>query len=132
MNQSDGEHHWQSGRSRGERSVREYLTTAHGLRLPDTDRSLKGGDRGPTLLEDFPLREKVTHFDHERIPERVAHARGVAAHGAFQSCGTAASVTKADFSGRKARRLKYSAASRQSLVHMGPPTQCATPAATLP
>ena len=68
----------------------EYLTTAQGLRLPDTDHSLKAGDRGPTLLEDFHLREKITHFDHERIPERVVHARGAAAHGVFESYGTAA------------------------------------------
>src|ERR1700722_7425254 len=75
----------------------EYLTTAQGVRLPDTDHSLKAGDRGPTLLEDFHLREKITHFDHERIPERVVHARGAAAHGIFESYGTAASVTKASF-----------------------------------
>ncbi|MEP7022263.1 MAG: catalase [Actinomycetota bacterium] len=75
----------------------QHLTTAQGLRLPDTDHSLKAGDRGPTLLEDFHLREKVTHFDHERIPERVVHARGAAAHGVFESYGTAASVTKAGF-----------------------------------
>jgi catalase len=75
----------------------DFLTTAQGLRLPDTDHSLKAGDRGPTLLEDFHLREKITHFDHERIPERVVHARGSAAHGVFESYGTAASVTKAGF-----------------------------------
>ena len=72
-----------------------YLTTAQGLRLPDTDHSLKAGNRGPSLLEDFHLREKITHFDHERIPERVVHARGAAAHGVFEAYGTAASVTKA-------------------------------------
>ena len=75
----------------------QYLTTAHGVRLPDTDHSLKAGERGPTLLEDFHLREKITHFDHERIPERVVHARGAAAHGVFESYGNAASVTKAGF-----------------------------------
>lgn len=75
----------------------EFLTTAQGLRLPDTDHSLKVGDRGPTLLEDFHLREKITHFDHERIPERVVHARGAAAHGVFESYGNAKSVTKAGF-----------------------------------
>jgi catalase len=78
-----------------------YLTTAQGLRLPDTDHSLKAGARGPTLLEDFHLREKITHFDHERIPERVVHARGAAAHGVFDSYGTAVSVTKAGFLGKK-------------------------------
>ena len=75
----------------------EFLTTAQGVRLPDTDHSLKAGDRGPTLLEDFHLREKITHFDHERIPERVVHARGAAAHGVFESYAPAASVTKAGF-----------------------------------
>jgi catalase len=75
----------------------EFLTTAQGLRLPDTDHSLKVGQRGPTLMEDFHLREKIAHFDHERIPERVVHARGAAAHGIFESYGTGRSVTKAGF-----------------------------------
>ena len=81
----------------------DYLTTAQGLRLPDADHSLKAGDRGPTLLEDFHLREKITHFDHERIPERVVHARGAAAHGVFESYGTAAAVCKAGFLARGAK-----------------------------
>ena len=81
----------------------DYLTTAQGLRLPDTDHSLKAGDRGPTLLEDFHLREKITHFDHERIPERVVHARGAAAHGVFVSYGTAVSVTRAGFLAKGAK-----------------------------
>ncbi|MDT4894341.1 MAG: catalase [Pseudonocardiales bacterium] len=80
----------------------EFLTTAQGLRLPDTDHSLKAGDRGATLLEDHHLREKITHFDHERIPERVVHARGAGAHGVFESYGTATSVTKAGFLGEGA------------------------------
>src|SRR6186713_3728674 len=62
----------------------ERLTTNHGIALSDNQNSLKGGERGPTLLEDFILREKITHFDHERIPERVVHARGSAAHGYFE------------------------------------------------
>ncbi|MET9778129.1 catalase [Streptomyces sp. NPDC006367] len=74
-----------------------YLTNAQGTRLYDTDHSLKAGPRGPVLLQDHHLREKVMHFDHERIPERVVHARGAGAHGVFQSYGTAASVTKAGF-----------------------------------
>ncbi|MBY8869927.1 catalase [Streptomyces sennicomposti] len=74
-----------------------YLTNAQGTRLYDTDHSLKAGPRGPVLLQDHHLREKVMHFDHERIPERVVHARGSAAHGVFTSYGTAASVTKAAF-----------------------------------
>jgi catalase len=75
----------------------DFLTTAQGVRIPDTDHSLKAGQRGPTLLEDFHLREKITHFDHERIPERVVHARGAGAHGVFESYGTADSVTRAGF-----------------------------------
>jgi catalase len=81
----------------GRAQAGEFLTTAQGLRLPDTDHSLKAGERGPSLLEDFHLREKITHFDHERIPERVVHARGAAAHGVFESYGTAVSVTRAAF-----------------------------------
>src|SRR3954452_762003 len=77
----------------------EYLTTAQGLRLPDTDHSLKAGTRGPTLMEDFHFREKITHFDHERIPERVVHARGSGAHGVFRSYGSADTVTRAAFLG---------------------------------
>ncbi len=60
------------------------LTTNHGLPIADDHNSLKAGARGPTLLEDFILREKIFHFDHERIPERVVHARGLAAHGHFE------------------------------------------------
>ncbi|MFE5491406.1 catalase [Streptomyces virginiae] len=74
-----------------------YLTTAQGTRLYDTDHSLKAGPRGPVLLQDHHLREKLMHFDHERIPERVVHARGAAAHGVFQSYGTGALVSKAAF-----------------------------------
>ncbi len=76
-----------------------HLTNAQGTRLYDTDHSLKAGPRGPVLLQDHHLREKIMHFDHERIPERVVHARGAGAHGVFQSYGTAASVTKAGFLG---------------------------------
>ena len=60
------------------------LSTNQGLVVSDDQNSLKAGERGPTLLEDFHLREKITHFDHERIPERVVHARGAAAHGVFK------------------------------------------------
>jgi len=75
----------------------DRLTTAQGLRLTDTDHSLKAGPRGPVLIEDFHLREKITHFDHERIPERAVHARGAAAHGTFVANGAGASVCKAAF-----------------------------------
>jgi catalase len=62
----------------------ETLTTATGVPIDDTDNSLRIGERGPTLLDDFHLREKIMHFDHERIPERVVHARGAGAHGTFR------------------------------------------------
>jgi catalase len=62
----------------------DTLTTAAGVLVDDTDNSLRVGERGPTLLDDFHLREKIMHFDHERIPERVVHARGAAAHGTFR------------------------------------------------
>ncbi|MFN8023220.1 MAG: catalase [Acidimicrobiales bacterium] len=75
----------------------EFLTTAQGVRLHSTDDSLTAGERGPTLLEDFHLREKIMHFDHERIPERVVHARGAGAHGVFESYGTASELTMAGF-----------------------------------
>ncbi|MGD9702540.1 MAG: catalase [Acidimicrobiia bacterium] len=75
----------------------DFLTTAQGQRLSHTDDSLTAGVRGPTLLEDFHLREKIMHFDHERIPERVVHARGTAAHGVFEAYGNAAELTSADF-----------------------------------
>ncbi|MBF6289009.1 catalase [Nocardia cyriacigeorgica] len=63
---------------------RGYLTTQQGVRVDHTDDALSAGERGPTLLDDFHAREKVTHFDHERIPERVVHARGAGAYGFFQ------------------------------------------------
>jgi catalase len=75
----------------------QYLTTNQGLRLSDTNNSLKAGTRGPTLLEDFHFREKITHFDHERIPERAVHARGHAAHGYFQVYKPMSEYTMAGF-----------------------------------
>ena len=77
------------------------LTTNQGLALSDNQNSLKAGKRGPTLLEDFILREKLTHFDHERIPERIVHARGSAAHGFFQCYKSMSAVTKAAFLSEK-------------------------------
>lgn len=80
-----------------EDSTDEYLTTNQGLRINDDQNTLKAGARGPSLLEDFHFREKMTHFDHERIPERVVHARGAAAHGYFQVYESLAPYTKAKF-----------------------------------
>src|SRR6187200_2780348 len=75
----------------------QFLTTNQGLKINDNQNSLKAGERGATLLEDFILREKITHFDHERIPERVVHARGSAAHGYFQVYESLEKYTKAGF-----------------------------------
>ena len=75
----------------------QVLTTNQGLLVPDNHNSLKAGTRGPTLLEDFILREKITHFDHERIPERVVHARGSGAHGYFKPYKSMAAYTSAGF-----------------------------------
>ena len=80
------------------------LTTNHGTRINDDQNSLKAGARGPSLLEDFHLREKITHFDHERIPERVVHARGAGAHGYFQVYESLARWTKAKFLQDPARK----------------------------
>ena len=87
-----------------EMSAGEMLTTNHGVRINDNQNSLKAGARGPSLLEDFILREKITHFDHERIPERVVHARGAAAHGQFQVYSSLARWTKAKFLQDPARK----------------------------
>ena len=74
------------------------LTTNRGTQLSDTDNTLRAGARGPSLLEDFHAREKLTHFDHERIPERVVHARGTGAHGVFRAYDDSlADVTAARF-----------------------------------
>ncbi len=79
------------------KSAEAFLTTNQGLPISDNQNSLKAGKRGPTMLEDFILREKITHFDHERIPERIVHARGVGAHGYFQPYESQKHVTKAAF-----------------------------------
>src|ERR1044072_1362514 len=73
------------------------LTTNQGTPISDNQNSLKSGARGPTLLEDFILRGKITHFDHERIPERIVHARGSGAHGYFQVYESLSRYTRAAF-----------------------------------
>lgn len=82
--------------SDGSHPAQAHLTTNHGVRISDNQNSLKSGNRGPSLLEDFVLREKIFHFDHERIPERIVHARGSAAHGYFELTESLTDVTKAD------------------------------------
>lgn len=78
-------------------ATNESLTTNQGVKISDNQNSLKTSSRGATLLEDFILREKITHFDHERIPERIVHARGVGAHGYFQAYEGNERFTKAGF-----------------------------------
>ena len=82
----------------------QILTTNQGVPIADNQHSLKQGLRGPTLMEDFILREKITHFDHERIPERVVHARGSAAHGVFESYGDFSDLTRASLLGEAGKQ----------------------------
>ncbi len=84
----------------------EVLTTQQGVPVADDQNSLKVGRRGPTLLEDFHFREKIFHFDHERIPERVVHARGFGAHGYFETTETLEDVTCADIFQRKGEKTE--------------------------
>ncbi|MCL4065828.1 catalase [Pseudomonas sp. GX19020] len=79
------------------------LTTNHGIPVSDNQNSLRAGERGPTLLEDFLLREKIFHFDHERIPERIVHARGSAAHGVFTCTDPIPELTRASLLSRKGK-----------------------------
>jgi catalase len=81
---------------RGPHDPDAHLTTNQGIRVSDNQNSLRAGARGPALLEDFVLREKIFHFDHERIPERIVHARGSAAHGYFELYESLSDITKAD------------------------------------
>jgi catalase len=87
-----GETHQQAPKNAGDDA---RLTTNQGIRVSDNQNSLKSGARGPALLEDFVLREKIFHFDHERIPERIVHARGSAAHGYFEATEDISDLTKA-------------------------------------
>jgi catalase len=80
------------------------LTTNQGVPISDDQNQLKAGPRGPVLLEDFVLREKIFHFDHERIPERIVHARGSAAHGYFECDESLSAITRADLFQRKGEK----------------------------
>lgn len=82
----------------------QALTTNQGVPVSDNQHSLKAGLRGPALLKDFILREKITHFDHERIPERIVHARGSAAHGYFECYESLAPLTRASLFAKKGKR----------------------------
>ncbi|MGE3180250.1 MAG: catalase [Phycisphaerae bacterium] len=85
-------------------SADNILTTQQGVPVADDQNSLKAGTRGPTLLEDFHFREKIFHFDHERIPERVVHARGFGAHGYFETYKSLSDITRADIFARAGER----------------------------
>ncbi|SHN22671.1 catalase [Pseudomonas asturiensis] len=78
-------------------ATQQALRTNQGVKIADNQNTLKVGSRGPSLLEDFIMREKITHFDHERIPERIVHARGTAAHGYFQTYEDQSALSKAGF-----------------------------------
>ena len=78
-------------------ATEQALRTNQGVKIADNQNTLKAGARGPSLLEDFIMREKITHFDHERIPERIVHARGTGAHGYFQTYERHSALTKAGF-----------------------------------
>jgi catalase len=78
-------------------AAEKQMTTDQGVKINDDQNSLKAGERGATLLEDFILREKITHFDHERIPERIVHARGAGAHGVFELYKPIPELSKAHF-----------------------------------
>lgn len=82
----------------------DRLTTNQGIPVSDNQNQLKAGARGPVLLEDFVLREKIFHFDHERIPERIVHARGSAAHGYFESYEDLSAITSADLFSEAGKR----------------------------
>jgi catalase len=83
----------------------DTLTTQQGMPVADDQNTLRQGVRGPALLEDFHFREKIFHFDHERIPERVVHARGYAAHGFFECTQSLTDITRADVFKRKGERV---------------------------
>ncbi len=85
-------------------SANRVLTTNQGVPVADNQNSLKAGLRGPALLEDFILREKITHFDHERIPERIVHARGSAAHGYFECYEPLTKITRASLFAEAGKR----------------------------
>jgi catalase len=85
-------------------SADRVLTTNQGVPVADNQNTLKAGLRGPTLLEDFIMREKITHFDHERIPERVVHARGSGAHGFFECYEPLANLTRASIFAEAGKR----------------------------
>ncbi|MFT3814806.1 MAG: catalase [Acidovorax sp.] len=96
-----GELHQEIARDGNHADAAAHLTDNFGHRISDNQNSLRAGERGPTLLEDFVLREKIFHFDHERIPERIVHARGSGAHGVFECTKAIPELTKASIFQKK-------------------------------
>ena len=105
------------------------LTTQQGVPVADDQNTLRIGERGPAALEDFHFREKIFHFDHERIPERVVHARGYGAHGYFENYESLADLTRADLFQRAgeqhARRSSGSRPSPAARARSTSPATCA-------
>ena len=99
-----GETHQHAQPGKGADDREGVLTTNHGTAIADNQNSLKSGARGPVLLEDFHLREKIFHFDHERIPERIVHARGSGAHGYFECTDPIPDLSRASLFGEKGKR----------------------------
>lgn len=93
------------GGERHQKPDGERMTTAQGVPVSDNQNTLRAGPRGPALMEDFHFREKLFHFDHERIPERVVHARGYGAHGTFEVTESLADLTSAHLFQRKGRKV---------------------------
>ncbi len=108
----------------------EALSTNTGTRIADNQNTLKAGERGPSLLEDFIMREKITHFDHERIPERVVHARGSAAHGYFEAYEDLSDLTKAGFLAEAGKRTPVFVRFSTVQGPRGPRIRCVTYAAS--
>src|SRR6202167_3456043 len=98
------------------------LTTNQGAIVADNQNTLKSGSRGPSLLEDFAFREKITHFDHERIPERIVHARGSGAHGYFEVTNPIPHLTRASFLAEKGKKTEVSLGSQPSPAARAPET----------
>jgi catalase len=107
----------------------QALRTNQGVKISDNQNTLKAGARGPSLLEDFIMREKITHFDHERIPERIVHARGTGAHGYFQTYEAHTALTKAGFLQDPARKPRYSRVFPRYRALVGRAIRCVTCAA---
>ncbi len=101
----DGGETHQRVQSTSRTDTTQYLTTNQGIPVSDNQNTLTSGPRGPALLEDFVLREKIFHFDHERIPERIVHARGSAAHGYFELYESLQAITQADLFQRAGEKI---------------------------